>query len=219
MRRIPFICLLLLSLTASAEEATPWVRIEEIRIDQPGIDDDEYFELRGTPGLSLDRLAYVVLGDGPGDCGSVETVIDLSGLRLDGNGYLCVTSPRSSFRGDAKRVLHFENNDVVTHFLVRDLRAEVGTDLDRDDDGVLDGDGWAETLDSIAFQEGVAPDCVANEMGYSESWIPPDGHFVAGHAYRCDGVWVAGDFELGLTDTPGLPNECDGEIHTASSHR
>jgi hypothetical protein len=219
MRLFTLICLLSMALPAAAQDEVSWVRIEEIRIDQPGIDEDEYFELRGSAGLSLDGMSYVVLGDGPGGCGSVETIVDLSGLRLNGEGYLCVTSLRSDLRGDAQRSLHFENNDVVTHLLVRGLRATVGMDLDVDDDGILDGDGWLETLDAIAFQEGVVPDCVANEMGYADSWIPADGHFVAGHAYRCDGTWVVGSFEFGLLDTPGLPNECSEEIHTASTKR
>ena len=35
------------------------VVINEIRIDQPGLDDDEYFELAGTPGTSLAGMWYV----------------------------------------------------------------------------------------------------------------------------------------------------------------
>lgn len=43
----------------------PWVRINEIRIVQPGTDTDEYFELQGTPGYDLDDVWYLVLGDWP----------------------------------------------------------------------------------------------------------------------------------------------------------
>ena len=39
-------------------------RINEIRIDQPGIDNDEYFEIFGDPSGSLNDLTYIVIGDG-----------------------------------------------------------------------------------------------------------------------------------------------------------
>ena len=50
------------------------VIINEIRIDQPGSDVDEYFELAGAPGTSLDGLTYIVIGDS----GSVTARIDTS---------------------------------------------------------------------------------------------------------------------------------------------
>ena len=42
------------------------MKINEIRIDQPGTDNDEYFELLGEPNASLDGLTYIVIGDGVG---------------------------------------------------------------------------------------------------------------------------------------------------------
>ncbi|HEC20550.1 MAG TPA: hypothetical protein ENI97_14630, partial [Gammaproteobacteria bacterium] len=50
--------LLGLGLAASAQA----ILINEIRIDQPGPDRDEYFELAGIAGESLDGLSYLVLG-------------------------------------------------------------------------------------------------------------------------------------------------------------
>ena len=38
--------------------------INEIRVDQAGTDNDEYFELLGMPGESLDGLTYITTGDG-----------------------------------------------------------------------------------------------------------------------------------------------------------
>ena len=42
--------------------------ISEIRIDQPGIDDDEYFEIcnSGMSAVDLSNYTYVVIGDGGG---------------------------------------------------------------------------------------------------------------------------------------------------------
>ena len=43
--------------------------ISEIRIDQPSTDNDEYFEISGDPGASLNDLTYLVIGDGTGAVG------------------------------------------------------------------------------------------------------------------------------------------------------
>ncbi|MHC5005705.1 MAG: DUF11 domain-containing protein, partial [Planctomycetota bacterium] len=64
------------------------VTINEIRSEQEGTDNDEYFELRG-PGLtSLDGLSYVVLGDGSAQKGSgvVEAEVGLTGQSLPASG-------------------------------------------------------------------------------------------------------------------------------------
>lgn len=53
------------------EQSYPSVLINEIRVDQPANDNDEYFELYGSSGTSLNGLAYLVIGDGPGGSGVV----------------------------------------------------------------------------------------------------------------------------------------------------
>ena len=66
--------------------------LNEIRIDQPGADDDEYFELiGGPPGAALDRVTYLVLGDDSQlGSGVIEAVIPMTAqfLGLDGSGSL-----------------------------------------------------------------------------------------------------------------------------------
>ena len=57
-------------------------RISEIRIDHPGTDVDEYFELAGTPGESLAGLTYIVIGDSSGGSGCIEASIDLTGYLI-----------------------------------------------------------------------------------------------------------------------------------------
>ena len=69
--------------------ATAQVQINEIRIDQPSADDDEYFELAGKPGLMLDGLTYIVIGDGTGGSGVIESVTPLSGS-IPASGYFVV---------------------------------------------------------------------------------------------------------------------------------
>lgn len=71
-----------------------WVAINEIRIDQPSTDYDEYFELTGTPNMSLMGLTYLVIGDGPGGSGVIEEAVNLHNQVIppDGSSW----SPRTT---------------------------------------------------------------------------------------------------------------------------
>ncbi|MCW8984631.1 MAG: hypothetical protein OQK55_04765, partial [Thermoanaerobaculales bacterium] len=73
---------LALSATAGAQAV-----ISEVRIDQPSTDIDEYFELAGASGTSLTGLTYLVIGDGTGGSGTIEAVVDLTGLSIPPSGY------------------------------------------------------------------------------------------------------------------------------------
>jgi hypothetical protein len=173
------------------------VRLNEIRIDEPGPDRHEFFELSGTPGESLDGISYLVLGDDPrGGLGSgvVETCISLDGRHLDQNGLLVV--------GDLVR--RFENTDNVTHMLVRGFVGTLGEDLDHDDDGVLDSMPFAEIVYRLALIS-TDPD-LAGDRIYSQLRVGPDHGFVPAHVFRDGDRWVIGSYEIGDDDTPGRDN-------------
>ena len=182
------------------------VQINEIRIDQPSADDDEYFELFGTSGESLDGLTYLVIGDGTGGSGVVEGVIDLSGYSLDADGYFVAAEATFTLGlADLVTTLNFENSDNVTHLLVSGFTGANGDDLDLDDDGVLDVTPWTTVVDSVAIVEDLAD----GERVYSDTQVGPDGTFVPGHVYRAPdgGAFEIGSFDLaGGTDTPGAAN-------------
>ena len=189
------------------------VTINEIRIDQPSFDVDEYFELTGDPSTSLDGLSYIVIGDGTGGSGVIEEVTDLTGLSLDSNGFF--VAAESSFTlgtPDLTTTLSFENNDNVTHLLVDGFSGSNGDDLDTDDDGVLDVTPWTSIVDLIALIEEANPPS-GTEYHYGPPTLGPDGSFVPGQAYDCatDG-WTIGDFGTGTTDTPGETNVCDAVV-------
>ena len=83
-------CLLSIACVATAHDARGGgtdLRINEIRVDQSGSDIDEYFELFGGANDSLDALTYIVIGDGVGGSGVVDTAISLSGQTLDASGF------------------------------------------------------------------------------------------------------------------------------------
>ena len=182
------------------------VTINEVRIDQPSTDLDEYFELTGPAGTDLSGHAYIVIGDGAGGSGVIESITDLSGMALDSDGYF-VAAESSFTLGTADLVtsLGFENSDNVTHMLVAGFTGTNQQDLDTDDDGILDVTPWDSIVDSIALVESPG----GGDQIYSTATVGPDGTFVPGHVYDCteDG-WLIGSFSP-ADDTPGAVNTCD----------
>jgi hypothetical protein len=122
-----------------ADAASPGdVVINEIRIDQPSTDNDEYFELAGDPNTTLDGLTYIVIGDGSGGSGVIEAVVDLTGQSITTDGYFVAAESTFSLgAADLTMSLNFENSDNVTHLLVEGFSGLEGDDLDTDDDFTL----------------------------------------------------------------------------------
>lgn len=202
---IAILLLALLLLTQTAILAQSGVTINEIRIDQPGTDYDEYFELAGPAGASLDGLTYLVIGDGASGSGVIENVTDLTGQTIPSSGFFVVAE--GSFTLGAANLttnLNFENSDNVTHLLVDGFRGANGADLDTNDDGVLDLEPWNSIVDSVALIETVG----SGDQVYSANTVGPDGSFVPGHAFLCDAGWEIGGFGAGSNDTPGAANNC-----------
>lgn len=234
---------------AAYADEEPWVRISEIRIMQPGTDTDEYFELEGTPGYSLDDHWYLVLGDhsnfnnpdpNPPDyrSGVVEFAMDLTGYEIPESGFFLVAIANFNLipiseilagGGEVVPNLEFENNDNVTHILVRgytgpevlnmpDQYGDLAVDLDPNNDGTLiDPLPWEETIDAIGLKQvlnaevdiGGGDEYAYGEVLGFENIGPDRGVFVPAHVYRGanDGRWNIGIYSLdGGTDTPGGPN-------------
>jgi hypothetical protein len=190
-------------------------RINEVRIDQPGSDDDEYFELWGAPGELLDGLSYVVLGDGSAGSGEIEFALDLSGSTIPADGLLLVAEDVDTLGAAADRAesLDFENSDNLTHLLVAGFTGAQEDDLDGNDDGVLDSLPWTSIMDGLALVQDPAAVPSGTEFHYAGQLgltiVGPDGSAVPAHAYRFpDG----GSFQFGTfdpasgRDTPGAAN-------------
>lgn len=186
------------------------VRINEIRIDQPGTDLDEYFELAGPPGASLDGYTYLVIGDGTGVSGVVEAVVSLAEQVIAPDGYFLVAETTFTL-GDADfevgvSGLNFENSDNVTHLLVQDFTGASGNDLDTNDDGIFDVTPWTALVDLIALiMEDNPP--LTTEYHYGPPTVGPEGTYVPGHVFFCGDQWAIGQFDpLIGQDTPGEAN-------------
>jgi uncharacterized repeat protein (TIGR01451 family) len=183
------------------------VSINEIRIDQPGTDIDEYFELAGSVGTPLDGLTYLVIGDGPGGSGTIEAVVDLSGQSIPASGFFVAAENTYTLgTADLTTNLNFENDDNVTHLLVAGFTGSDGQDLDTDDDGTLDIEPWMAIIDSVALIHTFGGDLVYSENSYWYSFL--DINFPA-HVYLCGLYFENGAYDPAAgMDTPGAPNIC-----------
>ncbi|HKB16248.1 MAG TPA: hypothetical protein VKF62_09280 [Planctomycetota bacterium] len=199
--------------TAGASPLSAQVVINEIRIDQAGTDNDEFFELAGPPGASLDGLTYIVIGDGSAGSGVIEEATSLDGLEISGTGFfVAAESTFTLATADLTTSLNFENDDNVTHLLVSGFTGSVGQDLDPNNDGVLDLTPWTAVLDRVAVIMSPNPPS-GTEWHYGPPTVGPDLGFVPGAVYRFpDGAsnlssWNIADFDdPTLLDTPGDPN-------------
>jgi hypothetical protein len=209
MKLARLICVLALAampLTASA------AMLNEIRIDQTSTDYDEYFELAGTPGESLDGLTLLVIGD----AGAIENVTPLDGFAIQGDGYFAMGEggTENLCSGyDAFTDLNFENSDNVTFLLVAGFSGMDGDIVDTDLNWVMDYTPWNEIIDSVALVE--TPD--TGDPYYSEITVGPDDLYVPGHVILCDGVWEIGMFDPCIDDTIGAVNDCTVGAETSTS--
>ncbi len=187
------------------------LRINEIRADQPGTDDDEYFELYATPGLSLSTYTYICIGDSAaGGSGVIECVVPLTGQTVPDDGYCVVAEPTfklgtADYTTEEDRLV-FENGDNTTHLLVRGFYGSLDQDLDTDDDGVLDVGAWTEIVDKVAIIAEPNPP-VSAAWHYGPPSVGPDGSLTPMHVYFDGSVWRIGpgDPNVGC-DTPGAAN-------------
>ncbi len=197
-----------IAFTGTAGPSVPAIAINEIRIDQPGTDNDEYFELTGDTGTSLDGLTYLVIGDGAGGSGVIENVTALDGFSIPADGFfLAAESTFTLSTGvDLTTTLNFENGDNVTHLLVQGFTGSNQQDLDTDDDGILDVTPWDTILDSVALIETPG----SGDRVYSPTQVGPDGGFVPAHVFRdpdATGAFQIGNFNpADGGDTPGATN-------------
>ena len=152
-QRICFCLCLLFGSLSFTPHSVHAVMLNEIRIDQPGSDRDEYFELTGLAHESLQDLSLIVIGDGTANQGVIEAVVDLDGLQLNADGMLLVAENSFGLTGhvDLYQALNFENGDNVTHMLVSHFLGQAGDDIDTNDDGGIDSILWHNVLDSVAI--------------------------------------------------------------------
>jgi hypothetical protein len=192
------------------------IRLSEIRIDQPGTDNDEYVEIEGPAGFNMNGFSIVVLGDDAlpthlDASGVIESITPLDGAIIPASGYLLVAKSTMTIALPdfivAATAMNFENSDNVTFLLVSGFTGALNQDVDTDGNCVLDVNPWTAIIDSVSLT-GLDTTCT-----YSSSVAGPDGNYTTGHAFRCfsDGIWSVGAFDqLAGGDTPGAQNRACG---------
>jgi predicted extracellular nuclease len=190
-----------LAIVASPASASPSSPVlNEFVFNHTGADIREFVEVFADANTDLSGLSILQLeGDGTGP-GVVDTVLPVG--TTDANGFWV-----SSFLSNA-----FENG-TVTLLLADGFSGAAGTDLDTDNDGVLDSTPWTSLIDDVAVD-----DAGAGDRTYSSSVLTPGfggGSFSVGGASRIpNGAdtgavddWVRNDFDgAGLPGFTGTPD-------------
>lgn len=194
------------------------VMINEIRQDEPGgTDSNEFVELTGDPGESLDGLWYLVLGDhtsfGSDDGenipdkrgGVVEFAVSLDGYTIPEDGLFLMTTTNMQIDVFGLAItdidyllteINFENSDNVTHLLVRGYTGiEVTNFADQYDDLAVDIDDDDDGVPnaSLPWTE------VIDAVGLVE--VPNDSdpeEYVYGAAFGGSDIGPDGSFTPGM---------------------
>ena len=212
------------------------VVINEIRTGQPGNDNQDYWELAGTPFEPISGLTYLVLNNGPGPArGVMEYGFVLSGTIDYAGYYLAANGATFHFQypfqygsgiinGDYVYGFTLSDTHNVTHIVVDGFSCNgnncaIGTDLDTNDDGILDYTPWSSVLDSVSII--VDPNALSGQPYYGPV-VVPSGPSPLTHLYRYPnqtGPWQVGSYDglpNGYLDTPGVANRAIPEPAAAS---
>lgn len=221
--------------------------LNEILLNPAGEDAPfEFIELRGTPNWILPAATFLVAleGDAGGNPGTIQNLFDLSGRQIGGNGFLVLLQKDAPFTvasgaqvwrqngeaagwgsGTSSTVGHtgeggqtdLENPSLTLLLGQATVLPTVGEDLDRDNDGVLDGPVWEtwQVLDSLGILDADgAGDVAYGPLCFRRNAPPGNGALALGTVIAVDftpgyvarrgntigsnpEAWVAGDHPVG----------------------
>jgi hypothetical protein len=201
----------LLLATSSAAFAQ---EINEIRVQQTGIDTQIYAEIKGVAGSDLSTYTLLVVGNDdfatpPLQNGYIESAVQLSGL-VPATGYFVIAEPGYSLStADQLAFLDFQSDNNKTFMVVKDFTGAVGDIVDANSDGTIDTTFWSSISSSVAFVASATQDGLFSDYVYSTTTVGPDGGFFPSKAQRCEdsGAWTIGFADVSSTsDTPGVAN-------------
>ncbi|NAS30602.1 T9SS type A sorting domain-containing protein [Flavobacteriaceae bacterium R38] len=168
--------------------------INEFVFNHTGSDTNEFVEVIAAQDADLSSYYLLEIeGDGTGS-GTIDEVIQLG--TADSNGYFTTPFGSNTFE-----------NGTVSLLLVENFTGSLGTDLDTDNDGILDLEPWDAIVDDIAVNDGGTSDINYASVVLLQSF---DGNTntVGGASRIPNGIdtdavsdWTRNDF-----DGQGLPN-------------
>jgi autotransporter-associated beta strand protein len=215
------------------------VRINEIMVDAPGTNaTQDFIELKSTtPGEDVSNLSILLVeGDAgtPNGRGNIDGVITFAGPTTGTNGLflrhsfstgpLPAIDPATTVQNSGWS----HENAAITYILVSGFTGAVNTDIDANDDGVVDNTPWTSVLDSVGVNDSDnAPDKTygavlggADFSAVTQGSTPnvvlrdPDGAF---HAAAVTGV-VGGPYTVSDSDTLALGYQLSpGNLNAANT--
>lgn len=204
---------------AAADE----VLINEVYVNAPGGGDDgvEYIELRGTPGASLADVHLLIIDGDANAAGEVDDSIDFStacggaACSLGANGLLLLAAP-GAYTPPAETTLVailptgdsvLENNSISLLLVKSAAPIAEDTDLDVNDDGVIDQPSGITVLDSVGWTDGdTAQDFVYGAHLTRVAGATPDAATRIGDGTASATAWLYGDLQSGLEYDPATLN-------------
>lgn len=186
------------------------VWISEVLLNPPGTDPPhEFIELRSTPNYAFSNGTYLVVveGDTAANAGTVQTVVDLSGRAVGGNGFLVILQnsnlyalntncaaiintngsgfgfPTNSARHRGEGGQTDLENGSSTFFLIRSsVTPDINADIDANNDGIPDGVTFASwtIYDAVAVLDADGfGDIGYGRINFRRSTAPGNGATVA----------------------------------------
>ena len=146
-----------------ASTATADAFINEIYFDPPHSSGDvnqEYIELRGTPGMSLDNYYLILLENentslDNGSTGTVEFIVDLNGRSFGSNGFLTLRQKNSPYTHIAPGTTDLINTGTGVGWGTGPADNNIGISNSNSDPGKIENSGFTAML--IDKGAGVTP--------------------------------------------------------------
>jgi hypothetical protein len=198
-RRALFVSLIFASGVSEA------ITINEVRISQPGIDTDNFWELAGVPNESLAGLSLLNIS-GEFDPGLINFVYDLDPLSIPADGHFL------AHQTDATAEIVTGDDYFITpanFLLVSGFTGAAGDDIDTDNDGTPESIPWTSVIDGVFL---INVNGLTDYPYGGSTPVGPDSIlpiFTPAHVFRSPdgtGAWRVGFFNDLSLDTPGTAN-------------
>ncbi|MEM6643298.1 MAG: hypothetical protein AAF616_09985 [Bacteroidota bacterium] len=134
------------------------VRINEVRVQADGFNaEQDYIELTGPPGFVIpSNYRIIQIADGPPNPGGVQTRIQggaISGLVFPSDGILSLGRTSDSSPDEVVSAVSFNGFQNSTIMIVESGFIGFGTDVDSNNDGVIDNAFWTTIIDGVGLVE------------------------------------------------------------------